>query len=189
MNRRRLEAESIRDSILAVSGRLDREVGGSLLKTPNRAYVAGTASTNGETYNTRRRSLYLPIIRSALYEVLQAFDFADPSAPNGQRDTTTVAPQALCLMNSGLAADSSRALADRVLSDPALHDAARLARIYVLAYGRFPSPAETDRALSFIDRYQDAPELQAAAPDDRRRKAWQGFCRAVFESSEFIYVD
>jgi hypothetical protein len=189
MNRRRLEAESIRDSILAVSGRLDRAFGGSLLKTPNRAYVAGTASVSGETYNTRRRSLYLPIIRSALYEVLQAFDFADPSAPNGQRDTTTVAPQALCLMNSSLAAESSRAMADQVLSRQAVDDAARVAQIYSVAFGRAPAAAETDRALIFIDRYQHASEIQSAVPAERRRKAWQGFCRAVLESSEFIYVD
>jgi hypothetical protein len=189
MNRRRLEAESIRDSILAVSGRLDRGFGGNLLKTPNRAYVAGTASVNGASYQSLRRSLYLPIIRSALYEVLQAFDFADPSTPNGQRDTTTVAPQALCLMNSGLVAESSRTLADRILSNPAPNEATRLERLYQAAYGRSPSAAEVARADRFLDRYEHADELAATPPHERHRKAWQGLCRVLFESSEFIYVD
>jgi hypothetical protein len=189
MNRRRLEAESIRDSILAVSGRLDRGFGGNLLKTPNRAYVAGTASVNGASYQSLRRSLYLPIIRSALYEVLQAFDFADPSTPNGQRDTTTVAPQALCLMNSDLVAESSQALADQILSSTVPNDATRLEYLYQAAYGRSPSATEASRAVSFLNRYKNADELAAMPLHERHRKAWQGLCRVLFESSEFIYVD
>jgi len=189
MNRRRLDAESIRDSVLAVSGRLDRTIGGNLLKTPNREYVTGTASLNGEDYRSVRRSLYLPIIRSALYEVFQAFDFADPSTPNGQRDATTVAPQALCLMNSDIVAESSQALADEILTESHFDDASGIGRLYSVAYGRVPTSAEIARAISFLNRYQNSADLSSGSPAERRRKAWQGLCRAVLESSEFIYVD
>ncbi|MGD9856804.1 MAG: DUF1549 domain-containing protein, partial [Planctomycetaceae bacterium] len=93
-NRRRLEAEAIRDAILAASGNLDLTMGGSLLPTENRKYVTSTANVDPVTYQSNRRSLYLPVVRSAVYDVLQAFDFADPSVLSGQRRSTTVAPQA-----------------------------------------------------------------------------------------------
>ena len=78
-NRQRLDAESIRDSLLFVAGNLDLSMGGSLLPTENRKYVTSTANVNPVVYDTQRRSTYLPIVRSALYEVFQAFDFADPA--------------------------------------------------------------------------------------------------------------
>jgi len=115
--RRRLEAEAIRDSILYVSGGLDLKMGGSLLTVSNRAYVTSTASKlDSALFVQPLRSVYLPVIRSALYNVFQIFDFADPSTLNGHRDQTTVAPQALFMMNSKLVADASRRLADTLLA-------------------------------------------------------------------------
>ena len=110
MNRRRLEAEAIRDAMLAVAGTLDARMGGTELPTANRAYVTSTANVNPVVYDSRRRSVYLPVVRSALYDVFQAFDFADPSVQNGRRDVTTVAPQALFMMNSAFASQQSLAI-------------------------------------------------------------------------------
>ena len=93
-SRKRLDAESIRDSLLYVAGNLDLSMGGTLLPTENRKYVTSTANVNPIVYDTQRRSMYLPIVRSALYEVFQAFDFADPAVSSGERMSTTVAPQA-----------------------------------------------------------------------------------------------
>src|SRR5581483_1754956 len=98
-NRHRLEAEALRDSILAVSGRLDLTMGGTLYPGANRAYVIGYPNTTYDKYDFERRSVYLPVMRSDIYAVFQAFDFADPSTASGERATTTVAPQALFLMN------------------------------------------------------------------------------------------
>ena len=92
--RRRLEAEPLRDSLLAVSGQLDLTLEGSLLTTPNNDYVTNDQSGNGARYSAPRRSIYMPIIRNALFDMFQAFDFGDPSIVNAKRATTTVAPQA-----------------------------------------------------------------------------------------------
>ena len=102
-DRRRLDAEEVRDAVLAVSGGLDRAMGGTRLAVQNHAYVNSTVSlTRGGIYNVGIRSVYLPVIRSGLYPVFQAFDFADPSTSAGLRVPTTVPTQALFFLNDGL---------------------------------------------------------------------------------------
>jgi hypothetical protein len=193
--RRRMEAEVVRDAILSVSGRLDKQMGGSLLKSKTREYVAGTASVNSTNYDTFRRSVYLPVVRSALYDVFQAFDFADPSALNGDRDTTTVAPQALFMMNSRLILDETRALAESILTDSAPErasedDAARVQALYQRCYARAADEGELARALAFIEKYQRATAeggtLDVVA---RRVRAWQALCRVLLAANEFIYIE
>ncbi len=89
-------------------------MGGTLLENKNHSYVTSTASANDVNYQSRRRSIYLPVVRSSVYEVFSAFDFADPSTSNGKRPTTTVAPQALFMMNSPLVQAESRAMAELI---------------------------------------------------------------------------
>ena len=115
-NRRRLDAEEVRDALLAVGGNIDLQMYGQLLPNADRAYVTGTGSKRS-TYDYNRRSVYLPILRSALYNVFIAFDFADPSVIQGQRKNTVVTPQALFMMNSKLVHDEASRLAQRVLQD------------------------------------------------------------------------
>ena len=136
MSRRRLEAEEIRDAILAVSGRLDRTMGGSLLTFKDREYVTSTANADPVNYLGLRRSVYLPVIRSALYELYTAFDFGDPTVMNGDRPTTTVAPQALFVMNSPLVLESTRTMAAALLSRCDLDDAGRVRVTYETCCGR-----------------------------------------------------
>ena len=83
-------------------------MGGNLLTTPNNDYVTNDQSGNAARYNTPRRSVYLPIIRNALFDMFQAFDVGDPSIVNAKRPSTTVAPQALWVMNSPFAQEQSR---------------------------------------------------------------------------------
>ncbi len=90
MNRGRMEAEVIRDSLLAVSGRLDDRPGGKAMDHANFVNLNGEKSRDPALYQSNRRSVYLPVIRSALFEVFEAFDFANPSTINGNRATTTV---------------------------------------------------------------------------------------------------
>lgn len=188
--RRRLEAEAIRDSILFVSGTLDFRMGGSLLTVSNRAYVTSTASRlDGALFAQPRRSTYLPVIRSSLYNVFQIFDFADPSTLNGHREQTTVAPQALFMLNSKLVADASRLLADSLLAEKALGDSGRIEKLYRAAYGRLPTVTERVAAGTYLERFAARLAERGAKPEDNRLKAWQSFVRTVLAANEFIYVE
>jgi len=187
-NRRRLEAEALRDSVLAVAGSLDSHMGGTLLPTPNRAYVTSTANVNPVVYDPPRRSLYLPVVRSALYEFFQAFDFADPSVQSGRRETTTVAPQALFLMNSDVVLKQTAVLAGQLLAEPNRDDTARIAELYQRALGRAPRTVEIERATQFLTRYEQQAATESAGVPPRTQ-AWQSLCRAVLATNEFIYVE
>jgi hypothetical protein len=188
MNRRRLDAESLRDAILMVSGRLDHTMRGTLFQGANRAYVPGYPNSNYDKYDFPRRSIYLPVLRSALYDVFQAFDFADPSSCTSERATTTVAPQALFMMNSRLMQDETRHMAAALLArEP--DDTARIRAAYTAAYGRTPSDAEVARALQYLDRFERALDLPATAATDRRVRAWQSLCRTILAANEFVYVE
>jgi hypothetical protein len=189
MSRRRLEAESIRDAILAVSGELDATMGGTQMTDKNHAYVSSTGGRGGVIYDVKRRSIYLPVIRSGLYDVFQAFDFADPSASNGKRIPTTVAPQALFMMNDRLVLRCAEAMARRLLDRPGPDDAGRVRRAYLLAYGRPPTDKEVARASDFLQRFEAALDDQTSATDARRLRAWQALCQAIVASSEFIYLN
>jgi hypothetical protein len=186
--RRRLEAEAIRDSILFVSGRLDRTMGGSLLTFKEREYVTSTANRDPVDYHSRRRSVYLPVIRSALFDFYTAFDFGDPTVLNGDRSSTTVAPQALFMMNSRLVLEETRALATRLL-DQAGDDAARIRLAYETCLARPPTSDEVSRALALLDAVSRAPALQGEDAESRRIRAWQSLCKGLLSTNEFLYVD
>ena len=188
MNRRRLEAEAIRDSVLAMGGSLDLSMGGTILPTANREYVTSTTSVDPVAYQPKRRSVYLPVIRSALYDVFQAFDFADPSMLNGQRQSTTVAAQALFMMNSRIVSEQTRALAVRLLGDENLDDAGRIQQTYLQALSRPPSDREISRGFAYLDQYL-AALTETAAGSNTRLLAWQSLCRAIIATNEFIYVE
>jgi len=194
MNRRRLEAEEIRDAILATSGQVDNSMGGTLLKYKNHTYVTSTGASHNVNYENTRRSVYLPVLRSAVYDVFQAFDFADPSTMNGKRPTTIVAPQALFMMNSSLVLGQTRALAEQLLrrtlsADSSRDDAARVELVYLRAYSRPPIEPEIRRALQFIAHYQADLAQQKVETDEARVRAWQALCRVILSSNEFIYLE
>ncbi len=187
--RKRLEAEAIRDSLLAVSGRLDLAMGGSLLPTENHKYVSNTGGALDEAaFHNGRRSVYLPAIRSEVYEVLQAFDFADPAVVSGARQSTTVAPQALFMMNSELVAECSKSMAERILADTSQDPRARVRGLYMSAFSRYPTDQETENALNYVQYY--ATRWQAAHPeesDEAVLRAWQSLCRSILAANEFVF--
>ena len=188
-SRRRLEAEAIRDAILAVSGELDATMGGSLLPTKNHGYVNNTGGAGSVKYDVNRRSVYLPVIRSGLYDVFQAFDFADPSTSNGKRIPTTVAPQALFMMNDRLVLRCSDAMAGRLLARTDLDTSRRIELAFQRAYGRPAIKREIDRAEDYLRRFDDELAAEGVAPEARPRRAWQLLCQAIFSSSEFLYLE
>ncbi|QDU09932.1 DUF1553 domain-containing protein [Gimesia aquarii] len=189
MNRRRLEAEAIRDSILAVCGKLDNEMGGSLLNVENRKYVTSTANVDPVVYDTNRRSVYLPIVRSALYEVLQAFDFADPSVLSGDRTHTTVAPQALFMMNSDFMMQHTKDFADEIIHETQLDDSAKINRIYERTFSRPATAKEINQALNYISQYKQDLQSLKMSEEEKEQRTWQSLCRILIASNEFLFVN
>lgn len=187
--RKRLEAEAIRDSILAVSGKLDRTIGGTLLKMRDREYVTSTANSDPINYRSNRRSLYLPVIRSALYDVYTAFDFGDPTVMNGDRSSTTVAPQALFMMNSPLVLEHTKAFAEKLLAQSDLTDAQRIRSAYETCYARPATNSEVTQALTYLQRLEQAYSSTEQDLAKRRVLAYQSLCKSLIGASEFIYVD
>ena len=188
-NRRRLEAEEIRDAIMAVSGNLDFTPGGSILTYKDREYVSDTEKRGGGDYDRNRRAVYIPVVRSSMYEVFQAFDLPDPSTSNGDRNATVVAPQALFMMNGSVVLTHTRVMAEKLLARGDLDDAGRVRDAYERALGRPPSAKEIDRALSFIAQVEHAMEGRNPDPVKHRVFAWQSFCKALVASNEFIYLN
>jgi len=183
---RRLEAEEVRDALLAVGGELDRTVGGSLLTIENRGYFFNHTSKDATTYDSDRRSIYMPVVRNNLYEVFQLLDFPDPSVSNGNRASTTIAPQALLMLNGDIVLRAASGLADRVLSET--NDNGRLARLYDLAYTREPTAGEIEADLAFLrdaKRLLEPTEPDAAA---RSRLAWEALCQTILAANEFSYA-
>jgi len=189
MNRRRLEAEAIRDAVLAIGGNLDRRMGGTELLSKNRAYVTSTANVNPVVYQNNRRSIYLPVVRSALFEMFQVFDFADPSVLNGKRQSTTIAPQALFMMNSKMVVEECQGLANQLLAATAWTDRQRVQQLFQLVYARPPGETELYDSLDYLARYQGVLADQQVAEKERQQRAWQSLCHALMVASEFIYVE
>ncbi len=187
-NRNRLEVEAMRDAMLAVSGKLDRTTGGTLLTTPNFGYVTNDQSGNAAQYTSPRRSIYLPVIRNAVFDVFQVFDFVEPSVENGKRDNTVVAPQALFLLNGEFVREQSRAFAISLMSRNDLDDAGRVRQAYVRAFAREPTEIEMKRTLDFLTRYADKLPKEVDA-SKRRQTAWQAFCQVLFAANEFMYLN
>jgi hypothetical protein len=188
---RRLEAEAIRDAILAAGGQLDRTAGGTLL-TRALGFPGKEFPVN---FEQPRRSVYLPVIRGGVYPLLKGFDFADPSVVVGKRDNTTVAPQALLMMNSQFVTEQSQRFAELLLSREGESDRTRVETAYLRALSRTPSGAEVARALRFLEEYTAASEGarergsgEAPGSYTPGAEAWTSFCQALFASTEFRYV-
>jgi len=168
--RRRLEAEPVRDAVLAVGGGLDLTFGG---RTPDMA--------------AHRRALYLRIDRAALYEMFSTFDYVETANHIEQRPTTTVPHQALFLLNSPIVHQQSEGIAQRVIAQTESPEL-RIDALFRLLYARSPSDAEIGRALRFIDVAQQ--ELQTVEdPAERTQKTWAALCRSMIAANEFVYID
>ncbi|HXG63323.1 MAG TPA: DUF1553 domain-containing protein [Planctomycetota bacterium] len=169
MNRRRLEAECLRDTILRVAGTLRLDAAG-------RTYPATLSSDYGYVHAGTERSVYVPVFRNALPEIFQAFDFADPSVPTGRRDAVTVAPQALFFMNHPFVRTQAERAAARLLAEVPGGDRERVVRAWRRTLGRPPTEGEAALALRHAAGARDA------------QAAWADLFQALFASVEFRYV-
>jgi hypothetical protein len=174
MNRLRLDGESIRDSLLAISGQLNRKAGGPGVVTPDITRATGGAKAVSLTKDQNeytRRSIYLFSRRNLRHPFLSSFDLPDSNLSCPKRERSTTAPQALALLNSELVAKASRALTDRI-DQMKLEESKQIETAYRLVLGRRPSERETVRAHEFL-KTSPFPEL----------------CRALFNLNEFVYLD
>jgi hypothetical protein len=188
--RRRMEAEELRDSILAAGGLLDYRMYGTLMPTsPFQDLSAGGLSRSPSNYQLPRRSIYLPVLRGALYEMYRTFDFPDPAVSSGDRTVTTIATQALFMMNNANVAQASGNLARMLLDDGRLSDSDRLERLCRCILGRAATALDLAEWSAFLERYAAAAASSELEPARRRCSAWQGLCRALLSSNEFVYVE
>jgi hypothetical protein len=172
---RRLDAEALRDGMLAISGELDRTRGGSTMTYTGRLFVP-LESIGLPVDPWRRRAVYLPIYRGTTPpDLLEAFDFAPPGMVTGRRASTSVPTQALFLMNSAFVLDRSKAVARGLLERTDLDDGDRVDLLYRKDFSRLPTTVERRRALEFI---------QAGDPD-----AWTDLAQALFASNEFLFLE
>lgn len=186
-NVRRLSAEEVRDSLLATGGLLDRSAGGPVLTVPNRGYLFDHTSKDLTKYDSLRRAIYLPVIRNNVYDFFQLLDYPDPAVANGDRSSTTIAPQALMMLNSDLVMDAAAGLAKRLADEGESDDAARLDRAYQLAYGRSPTPSETQQQLAFLEAARRT--VSETAGSEQAVDPWSILCQVLLASNEFIYVN
>ena len=186
MNRKRLDAESLRDAILAVNSTLDRTAGGDTL---NAAAPNGPPGAPQEFKDLKRRSLYLPVLRGSVNELFQFFDFPDPSALAAKRYVTTAPTQALYLMNSEFISENSRAWAEMLLANSGKSDAELINDAYALAYNRPCSIDEQKRALEFLKNFERGLVQVEADAAARKKRAVQAFCQALIESTEFRFLN
>jgi len=189
MNRRRMDAECLRDTILTVSGALEEKIGGpNVLAEAVDSNSGGAQNLEyGYTFADTRRSLYTPAFRNKRLELFEAFDFADINGPIGKRTTSTVAPQALYLLNHEFVINQSHLAAKRLLAqDPKLSgdDAGLVDQAYHESLGRGPTPRELRLASDFVAVSESEPDKDA-----KRLENWALLIQALFASADFRYLD
>lgn len=189
-NRQRLDAETLRDSILQASGKLDLRAGGPSFFAPISAEALEGLSMKSGGYpksppeETFRRSIYMFTKRGLGVPLMTTFDACDTTMPNSRREVSIVAPQALALMNNDWVQAQSKAFAQRVIKESA--DAkGRVDRAWQLAFERLPSDEERAGALAHVEVQQK----RLATAGNAEEEAWASLCHVLLNANEFIYVD
>ncbi|MBI2826560.1 MAG: DUF1553 domain-containing protein [Planctomycetia bacterium] len=200
-NRRRLEAEPLRDAMLAASGQLNLKAGGpGFYPKASKEALEGLSKKGAEWKESppdelRRRSIYTFTKRSLLLPLLTVFDFSDTTAPCAQRNVTTVAPQALALLNNAFVHEQSEAAARRVAADAGADVPARVDRAWWLALSRAPTAAERETAEAHLAAQRERFAAKAAAGGsvphggDPDHMALVSLCHVLLNLNEFVYVD
>jgi Protein of unknown function (DUF1553)/Protein of unknown function (DUF1549)/Planctomycete cytochrome C len=206
--RRRLEGEVIRDSMLYVSGELNPKMGGPGVFPPLPPGVSMPRSTylNWKTELDRaeanRRSIFVFVKRNLRYPMFEAFDFPDTHESCPRRNTTVTPTQPLTLMNDELVMEWSRALASRVLNDSGLNAGQQVERAYRLALARAPKPEEAAAVLDFLTQQSiltgqrlakneklPLPDAIPQGMSPAMAAAFVDLCHALLNSNEFLYMN
>jgi len=185
---RRLEAEAIRDGMLAVSGRLDRTIGGPSVEVFITEFHDGRGKPkSGPLDGAGRRSLYTRIRRNFLPSFLTAFDMPVPFQAMGRRNVTNVPAQALSLMNDPFVLEQARVWARRIVAEPTAAPEARIERMYREAFARPPRPEERAAAIAFLASQAEAHGVHWEE-DMRHEATWADLAHALFNAKEFIFI-
>jgi len=187
---RRLDAESLRDATLAVSGQIDlARPEGSIVAAAGAGFVGRNIPETTFETESSHRSVYLPIVRGAVPESLALFDFSDPSLTSGKREITTVPSQALYLMNSPFLLKAADAFARLLYNDRGLRGPDLAREAFYRAFSRPPTPAEGAEAKAFIDQFLAAAKSQGMPDEEARLLALTSFCQSLLSSAEFRYLN
>jgi hypothetical protein len=202
--RQRLSGEEIRDAILAVSGQLNRQMGGPSVfpDIPKEMDVRGGWNRKEAEAAKLRRSIYVFVRRNSRYPMFQAFDMPDTHESCGRRSVTTTAPQALNLLNDKAVLQAAQAFAGRVLAEAGADEDAQIRLAYQLALSRLPQPDELKLAREFLQQQAAllntrlvakqpiaAPLSLPAGLALERAAALVDLCHVLFNSNEFVYVN
>lgn len=186
----RLEAEAIRDAMLSLSGQLDRTIGGPPIdgvKSINLS-VAEVAKNFAVYERSKRRSVYLPVIRTTIYDKLTLYDFPSSNNPVGRRAVTTVPTQALMMMNSDFVAKQAEQIVSQILDNENLHSKKLIVnQLYLTLFTRETTTNEITQALEFLEVFSKLP-TPANTTDNPLRSAWIGLCHTLLMSNEFVYI-
>ena len=186
--RRRLDAESIRDTLLFVSGELDETATGGHPFPPTKSFGFTQHSPFVAVYETRRRSVYLMQQRSRKNPYLALFDGADPSSSTGVRLPSTTPLQALFMMNDPLAHNVAAKFAQRVVA-AGKDESSRITLAYQLALSRSPTMDEQQDCTEFLKRYREKlTTLRTPAPQVESL-TWAALSRSLMSANEFVFVD
>ena len=199
----RLDAESLRDAMLAVTGKLNPQIGGEPVSvardlTTGRIVLGKEVinpgngmidkiGTAGE--NAFRRSLYIESRRSRPLTVLDTFDLPLMNPNCTVRTVTTVAPQSLLLMNDAFSIEQAQALAERLQREAPEQDLSKIHRAWALLYGRVPPPLDTARSLVFLHDQRRDLEQQGHEPGKAATEALAAWCQVMLSTNQFLYLE
>jgi hypothetical protein len=187
-DRQRLDAESIRDAMLMVSGTLDLSRPGAHPFPPVEDWHWTQHNPFKAVYESRHRSVYLMRQRLQRHPYLALFDAPDANTPVDVRTHATVPPQSLYLMNSPFVAEQADAFAHRAAAE-STEGRGRAARMVLLAWGRPPTPVELRAATRYIEQFTTEARREGVTPEDADREAWRSYGRVLLGSNEFLYID
>ena len=207
-NRRRMDAEEIRDSLLAIEGTIDFGMGGTLQTGVGQGMTTTKQLPPFDASKSYRRTVYLPLRRANLSKLLTLFDFGDAATSTGARASTNVAPQALFMMNSEFVSRVAEGFARRLLAERRTPDDERVRQAWMAALAKQPTEVEVSEALDYLRSFEesaaerDLTEVEAGRQEGPHRSpdhsayyygestlaAWQSYCRVLLASNDFIYI-
>lgn len=183
---RRLDAESVRDTILAVSGRLDRKLFGPSIHPYRKEEKDYRKLWRGPLDGDGRRSVYIKVTRMEGPQFLELFDFPNPMASRGRRDRTNVPAQALALLNDPFVIDQAQFWSERLVMENHASIEERVEKMFRQALGRPPSKRERQRFVRLIRELGGAVSTDASLLHDKQ--VWQDAAHAMFNMKELIYI-
>ena len=186
--RRRLDAEAIRDTLLALGGNLDLSPAGAHPFPPQGNFDFTQHKPFKAVYETSKRSVFLMTQRIQRHPYLAIFDGADPSASTPARPTSTTPLQALYLLNDPFVHEQSKRVATELTAKSG-DDSARVQRAYGLLFAREPAADELAAAQTFLAKSRAQLREDDMAPDQIEPEAWRAYVRVLFRLNEFVYPD